>query len=81
MKRQIARWESRGGKHWVNLYYDPAFRLVDGRTVSSADYEAPDCGGNLGSCTETEAARKLQVMVDTGYFQPDANKAPMKRVL
>jgi len=30
----IARWESRGGKYWINLYYNPCFTWRTARTWS-----------------------------------------------
>ena len=80
MERKIARWESRSGKHWVELFYNPAFKLADGRTVVDAHYCAPGCGGSVVANTESEAIDALQSRVGAGYFQPDANKTPMHRV-
>ncbi len=59
------RWESRSGKHWVELY-----SAIDGFS-----YKAPGCGGHLGPNLVT-----FFQMLQTGYFQPDANKLPMKEV-
>jgi hypothetical protein len=74
----IARWESKSGKHWVDLYTDGV----------GAWYKASDCGGSLGKIrmdTTLEAAQAelvstFQKRVDSGYFQPDANITPMRRI-
>ena len=76
----IARWESRGGKYWVNLYFNPAFHLCDGRTVVDAHYRGDNCGGPVNGQTELEAIAAMQIQIDRGYFQADANKTPMHRV-
>lgn len=80
MESIIARWESRSGKHWVNLYFNPAFKLADGHIVADAHYEGIGCGGSIAASTESEAIAAMETRVASGYFQPDANKTPMKRV-
>jgi hypothetical protein len=68
---RIARWESRGGAYVVELYKQ------DG---SGFSYRGTGCGGYLGNdWTEAEVLEAFQARVDSGYFQPDANKTPMKR--
>lgn len=81
MERVIAEWRSRSGKHSVVLHYNPAFVLADGRTVIDAHYKGQNCGGGIAATSEEDAIAQLQAKVDSGYFQPDANKTPMKRVL
>jgi IMP dehydrogenase/GMP reductase len=66
----IARWESKSGKYWVEVT----------RKEWGVSYEAPRATGSLGKVTDTEALEEMQKRVDMGYFQPDANKIPMKRV-
>lgn len=66
----LARWESRSKKHWVELI----------QTDHGFKYSAPDCGGYLEAQTRLRAVKELQAKVDTGYFQPDANKTPLRRV-
>ena len=34
----LARWESRGGKYWINLYFNPCFHLANGTDVVDAHY-------------------------------------------
>lgn len=68
--KKIARWESRSGKHWVDLLHDG----------EHASYRSEDCGGFLGRITEAEAIERLTAKVQSGYFQPDANKTPMQQV-
>lgn len=67
---KIARWESRSGKHWVDLYqHDPGY-----------SYTSPDAGGLLADVSTKQAILQMQHRVDSGYFQPDANVTPMRRV-
>lgn len=68
----IAKWESKSGKHYVNLI----------KYGEGYGYTSSDGGGYFGnlSCNE-EAIALMQAKVDNGYFQPDANKTPMHRVV
>lgn len=67
----LARWESRGGAHWVEL------RVSNG----CYSYAGRDCGGCLGVLESDEAAvAVIQAKVDSGYFLPDSAKLPMKLV-
>lgn len=80
-KRHIARWESRGGKYWVDLYFDPCFTLANGETIVDAHYRGDGCGGSVDNVsTVDEAITAMQLRVDHEYFQADANKTPMHRV-
>ena len=79
-KKRIARWESRGGKYWVDLFFDPCFTLANGQTVVDAHYRGEGCGGGITAQTETEAIAAVQAQIDRGYFQADANKTPTHRV-
>ena len=76
----IARWESKGGKYWVDLYFNPAFRLDNGETIVDAHYRGQGRNGGVDGQTEAEAIENMQTRVDRGYFQADANKTPMHRV-
>lgn len=76
----VARWESRSGKHYVELFYNPEFKLADGRIVIDAHYSAPRASGGITAASLDDAIAKMEARVATGYFQPDANKTPMKRV-
>lgn len=67
----IARWESKSGKHWVEL---------NSSDSGAVFYDAPGACGSLGIVGDSEAIAELQRRVDLGYFQPDANKTPMKKV-
>jgi hypothetical protein len=80
--KRIARWESRGGRYWVDLYFNPCFHLANGTDVVDAHYRGIGCGGGVdGVSTEAEAIAAMQQRyVDRGYFQADANKTPMHRV-
>lgn len=81
METKIARWESRGGKYWVDLYYNPAFKLANGTTIIDAHYKGDGCGGGVSAQSEADAIAQMQKRIDAGYFQADANKTPMRRVL
>jgi hypothetical protein len=67
-----ARWESRGGKYWVELLhgpYDYHYRCQDG------------CGSVCNPNAPVEAALTvMQSKLDRGMFLPDSAKLPMKRV-
>ena len=65
----IHRWESRSGKHWVELVTSP----------NGLSYTSPTAGGSLGLDTPEARARFEREMVDTGYFLPDAHQTPMVR--
>lgn len=68
----LARWESRGGAHYVELT----------RSLAGYGYTGCGCGGCLGAIGSDEAAiAVMQARVDSGYFLPDSAKLPMKRVL
>lgn len=67
----IARWESRGGAHYVELR----------KSAGSYGYTGRNCGGQLGAVESDEAAVAIiQARVDSGYFLPDSAKVPMKRI-
>lgn len=80
MEKLIARWESRGGKHWVNLYFNPEFKLANGSVVVDAHYRGNGCGGGIQANTAEDAIIKMEARIAAGGFQPDAAKTPMKRV-
>lgn len=67
----IAKWESRSGKDYAELYHDG----------TAAFYRGNGCGGNMGIKDRETAIAELQVKVDSGYFLPDSAKTPMKRKL
>ena len=80
----LARWESRGGKHWVELHKSIC---PPGRLPCSPSYSYSSCngGGNLGTVRAIDAEKAavaiMQARVDSGYFLPDDAKLPMKRVV
>ena len=76
----IARWESRGGKYWIDLYFNPCFHLANGTDVVDAHYRGDGCGGPVTCTDELTAILAMQAQIDRGYFQADANKTPMRRV-
>lgn len=69
----VARWESRDGKYWVELWqgpYDYQYHCDNG------------CGSVCNPNLPLESATLvIQSMLDRGWFLPDAAKLPMKRVL
>ena len=71
---------SRGGKYWVDLYFNPAFHHANGTDMVDARYRGDNCIGPEDGQTESEAIVAMQTRVDRGYFQADANKTPMHRV-
>lgn len=66
----VGRWESDGGKYWVELYRDQWGYGYDGK----------GCGGYLGKITEAEALRWIEERTAGGaaFFHP--GKRPMSRV-
>lgn len=67
----IARWESKSGKWWAELRRDQY----------GYAYRGVDCGGSLGILpSDADAVAELDRRVASGYFQPDANTTPMRRV-
>lgn len=66
----LARWESRSGKHWVELTASPL----------GFGYRSPSAGGGLYAMDLDAALAELQAKVDRGHFLPDAAKTPMRRV-
>jgi hypothetical protein len=78
--KRIARWESKGGKYWVDLYFNPCFHLANGTDVIDAHYRGDNCSGPVTCIDELTAIIAMQARVDRGYFQADANKTPMHRV-
>lgn len=68
-RQVIARWESRSGKHWVELSEDRW----------GFAYTAPGQGGVLGRVSRAEAVTEIERRAAMGLFQPDANVTPMRR--
>ena len=67
----LARWESRGGAHYVELH----------ESAGGYGYTGNSCGGGLGAVESNEAAIAImQARVDSGYFLPDNAVVPMKRI-
>ena len=73
MSKVIAKWESRGRAHYVDL--------EDRGTYYS--YTGNGCGGSLPGAvvTDAHAVAVVQEKVDSGYFLPDRAVVPMKRVI
>lgn len=71
-KHLIARWESRSGKHYFDLYRDDA---------GSYSYSMSGGGGGYGFTFPTDlAAIEYFETRHVEWAQPDNNKTPMKRV-
>ena len=73
--RLIARWESKGGAYVAELY----------KAEGSGFYFRGDgCLGYLGNdITEEQALAYIEArcLPGAGFFQPDSNKTPMRRVV
>lgn len=71
--KRIARWQSRGGHDWVELYRDE----------QGYHYKASGGGGNFGNdvTTDEQAIAAMQARIDIGGYQRDVNKTPMQITL
>ena len=67
----VARWESGGGAHYVELWKQAG---------SGWCYRANGAGGYLGNDFTSDGAALEYFEPQVGRFQPDANKRPMRRV-
>ena len=65
----IARWESRGGAHWVDLHKDSS---------GNFGYSTDGGGGHLGKMTQEEAMATMEGKL--GYLTPDKLKTGLRRV-
>jgi len=68
----VARWKSRGGKHWVDLRHG---RYDYGYDANGS--HGSICNPNL---TVEEAVTVVEAMLARGCFLPDSAVLPMKRV-
>lgn len=68
----IARWESKGGKYWVE---------VEEFDSGGWGYSGKGCGGVMGATSREDAIEKMRVRVCAGEFLPDAAKTPMSRTI
>jgi hypothetical protein len=86
--RLLARWESRSGKHWVELTQHDSVTIanamdptsVGGREFTWYGYTSPGSSGSLAASTSAAAIAEMEQRVKRGDFLPDAAKTPMKRV-
>lgn len=86
--RILARWESRSGKHWVELKQHAGVTIanamdptsVGGRAFTWYGYTSPGSSGSLAATTSAAAIAEMEQRVNRGDFLPDAAKTPMKRV-
>jgi len=69
----VARWQSRGGKHWVDLRHG---RYDYGYAANGAGGSV--CNPNL---TIEEAVLVVEAMLARGCFLPDNAVLPMKRIM
>ena len=65
----IARWESKRGKDWVQVYQDDY----------GFGYEARNGGGWFGSATREQAMAEIQRQMEMGCFC--SQKTPMRKVV
>lgn len=68
-RETLARWKSRSGKWYVELY----------RTKHGVSYNARDACGHLGEMSDEDAITEMSVRVERGGFQPDNARTPMKK--
>jgi hypothetical protein len=68
----IAEWRSKSGKYYCQLR-----KFESGVGYC---YTGNGCSGTLAAKTDDEAIAEVLPKVNSGYFQPDAHKTPMKRV-
>ena len=68
MRQVIARWESKRGKDWVEVYKDDY----------GYGYTASGGGGWFGDATEEQALANMQRQIEAGCWC--SQKTPMKRV-
>lgn len=66
----LARWESKGGKYFVEITKDQW----------GYNYKGRQCAGSSFARTEEEAFKVIEARIAQGDFQADANKTPMRRV-
>lgn len=70
-RTMIGRWESEGGRYWVELYRDQ----------NGYSYDGKGCGGSLGNGVTDDAAAVSWIEQRTagsaGHFHP--GKRPMQR--
>ena len=80
-KRTIARWESKGGRYWVELYSDCTYRAGEGeRGTAGGVLAIPTYAEALGlEGSEGYLVRSFSARVN--MFQPGRNKTPMRMVL
>lgn len=74
MRNVIARWESKRGKDWVELY-----EQIVGVYVSGYGYESRNGGGWMGRVSREQAVSEIQRRVAAGCFCSQA--APMRKVV
>jgi hypothetical protein len=65
----IARWESKRGKDWLELYEDK----------HGMGYEANGAGGFLGKVTRERAIEDMEQRIANGMYC--SQKTPMKRTV
>lgn len=74
MRTVIARWESRRGKDYVEVY-----EQTSAFTGTGYGYDARNAGGWMGHVTREQALADIQRRVDDGCFC--SQKTPMRKVL
>lgn len=70
-KTLVARWESCGGKDWVELWHDQLGYTYDGN----------GCGGSLGAATLEQAMTFMEQRTAAGMQLFCSQKSAMKRVV
>jgi hypothetical protein len=79
-RKLLAKWLSRGSKHWCELYRVPG----SNGNPDWISYQSRNGCGCMGSVnpklTEERAVMIMQDRVDQGWFVPDVAVNPLKRV-
>ena len=66
-KTSVARWESRGGHYYVEIFRDAMGYTYSGR----------GCGGVIAATGDSDAIEQIAARLQD--FQADATKTPMRR--
>lgn len=72
MDNLVARWQTRGGKHWLELY-----RFENGGYF----YRGNGCGGNLSKLESDNDAIEYMVKGPVTYCVPDNSKLGLIRTI
>lgn len=74
MREVIARWESKRGKDWIEVY-----EQTSAFDVSGYGYDCRTGGGWMGHVTRDQALAEIERRLATGCFC--SQKTPMRKVV